>query len=482
MVAINGIEFTEKQISEMSRAGLLNIGQKNDPSSSTPNAQFLHGVNPGNAAQYGTFSYPGVRPERFSAMTRPLSMARLLRPEKADVITEIIEIVTGQTAGTTSNASGWCADGALAGVLKTCQQMSVFGKFKMRSPITPVQEVGKLRTRADIPGSIINTPPRENPFIPDMMYRLSDDRSELQYMFYTLGNQMERSFEIEAFRGVAGQDNSIPGWWKDFDGLDRLIKTGYVDAVSGLACSAADSDVITWNADVGATVSGRNIVQAFTDLYWSRTIVAQQVGMGDTQWAFVMRMEQFRALVGQWVCQYYINRCVSSNAGQPFTTEVMETRRLFDEMMQGQYLLIDGVPVPVIFSEGINIEQLSGGAQRVLRADAYLVPVSWQGRPLLRLEYFDMSNPYATELINRIYTSGEFLNNGMYLLTKNERDGCIEFAISAQMRLILETPFLAGRIDDISFTYQANTRVADPGTTFLYVDGGVSYRTAINGW
>ena len=65
----------------------------------------------------------------------------------------------------------------------------------------------------------------------------------------------------------------------------------------------------------------------------------------------------------------------------------------------------------------------------------------------------------------------------MYLFTKREAGGCVEFELSMKMRVFLETPFLAARWDDISFSYSAQTRVADPGTTFLYKNGGATYRS-----
>jgi hypothetical protein len=123
------------------------------------------------------------------------------------------------------------------------------------------------------------------------------------------------------------------------------------------------------------------------------------------------------------------------------------------------------------------LEQLGGGTPKVLRADAFLLPISWNGRPLIRLEYHDMGNQYAQELASMVYNSAQFINNGMYMLTKNERDGCVEFTVSAKFRLFLETPFLSARWDDIAFSYGAPTRVSDPGTTFLYVNGGVTYRS-----
>lgn len=478
MVAINGVEFTEKQISEMSKAGLLNIGQKNDPSSSTPTASgVLQGQSFTNANQYGIFSSPGVRPERFSAFMRPRSMASILRPQKSEFGNEIVSIMTGQTAGTANNQTDWCAPGALAGVLKACQQTYAFGNMKMASRIVPLQEVGILRNRADIPGEILNRPPRENPFIPDRMYQLTDTRSQLQYELFTLGGQIERSFEVELWRGVAGTNTSIVGWWKDFAGLDSLVKTGYVDSVTNVACPAADSTVITWNADVGATVNGSNIVQSFADAWYAVNDTADYVGLGGVQFAFVMRKEMFRALTEVWSCQYLTYRCQSSNAGQPIIVTGEENNRIRLDMQNGQYLLIDGVPVPVVFSDGIQLEQLGGGVMKTLRADAYLLPISWNGRPLIRPEYHDMGNVYAREMANLVYPSAEFWNDGMYMFTKREAGGCIELEISMKMRVFLETPFLAVRWDDISFSYGAPTRVADPATTFLYKNGGVTYRS-----
>jgi len=474
---INGIEFTEKQVSQMAKAGLLNVGQKNDPASNTPNSAPLQGVFPGNSNMFGMFSDPGVRPERFSAMQRPRTMAKLLRPERSAYVNEKIGIVTGQTAGTTTNASGWCADGALPGVLKTCQQLYPLGNFKMRTRVMQIQPAGLLRNRADIPGIILNNPPQDNPLVPDLLYRLTDTQSVLQTNLFELGVQVERSLEKELFQGVVGTDTNIPGFWLDFNSISSLVKTGYTDAVSNLACPAADSVVVTWNADVGATVSGRNVVQAVTDTIWGLKMRAEAVGLGGTQFAIVMRMEQFRALVQTWVCQYYTNRCITvGTVGAPFPTDATTTRQLETDMMNGQYLLVDGIPVPVIFSEGIPIEQLGGGAAPVLRADMFILPISWNGRPLLRLEYQDMGNVYAKEIGDFIINDSMLLNNGLYLMTKQMHEGCVDLTLNAMMRFYIETPFLSGRLDDISFTYQAPTRVADPSTTFLYANGGISYR------
>ena len=77
-------------------------------------------------------------------------MAKMLRPQKSEYINEIIEIMTGQTIGSGSNVTDWCAPGPLAGVLKTCAQVYQFGNFKMNTRVIPLQEVGQRVNRADL--------------------------------------------------------------------------------------------------------------------------------------------------------------------------------------------------------------------------------------------------------------------------------------------------------------------------------------------
>ena len=474
---INGIEFTDKQLAMLGKSALMQIGQKNDPASNTPNAQALQGYWPGNTSMGGLFSYPGVRPERYSAMQRPRSMTKLLRPTSAVINNEIIEVVTGQTAAGGTQASGWCDDGMLAGVLKTCQQQYPFGKFKMRTRISTIQDAGILRNRADIPGIIMNNPPSEHPLIPDLLYRLTDTQSALQTNFYQLGVQMERSLENEIFQGVVGTNTSIPGFWQDMNSISALVKTGNTDAITSLACPALDSIVVAFNADIASTVSGRNIVQVFTDTIYALNDRAETTGMGGTQFAIIMRKEMFVKLTEVWACQYATFRCQSGTAGQPFVSQVVDMNALRLEMLNGQYLLIDGVPYPVVFSEGIPLEQLGGGAAPVLRSDTFILPISHNGQPGIRLEYKDMGNPYSAELAGFIINDSMLLNNGLYLMTKEQHEGCVDFTINAMMRFFIEWLWLAARVDDVSYVYQAPTHVADPGTTFLYVNGGISYRS-----
>jgi hypothetical protein len=283
--------------------------------------------------------------------------------------------------------------------------------------------------------------------------------------------------------GIQG-DNSVAsantehGWISEYDGLDLLVKTGHEDAKTGLVCPAADSAVITFNSNIGGTDSnGDNIVQTTTDLAFGLRQRAAAFGMEGTTWAFVMRPEMFRALVEVWACNYATYRCNSNSGGNTFTLneDTVRTNQLRLEMMTGQYLLIDGIQYPVVFSEGIVREST---ANQTFKADMYLVPVEWSGIRLLQLEYFPLDNPVATEYMNFIGADNEVvMNNGMWAAGEKEVPFCKEYHFYTKQRLILETPHLAGRLDDVIYTFRAPIRLSDPNDTYYYADGGKTFQT-----
>lgn len=463
----------------------MGVSQKNDPASLTLTAPALQGVFQGNENNYGLFSTPGIRPQRFSALVRPRSLASIIGVTKSEYHQELLEIMTGVTAASGTNATGFCGNPPTVGQGKVCEQIYRWGKFYIKTDLNALPELGQLRNRADVPGEILNDATRanasmRNPFVPDLMYRLDNTRSQLQYELWRIGVHMERTLDSVLITGDDSQASTATevGWITEFDGLDGQIKTGYSDAATGIACPATDSAVISFNAQVDGTMAGgdgRNIVQAFSDLVWAIKDRAREMGMEDTQFAAVMRKELFRALVDTWSCNYSTYRCSSTNAGQPYFNDVVTTNQLRLEMMNGQYILVDGMPVPVIFSEGIPQDSLGSN---LFKSDLYFVPVSWAGLPLLRAEYFDMNNQYLQEFATFVATDKiSTLNNGMYIAGYRDTGLCTEYHFAAKLRLILETPFLAGRVDDIRYTFRAPIRNSNPSDTWWTANGGVSIRT-----
>lgn len=472
-IKLNGIEYSEQELEVLSKAGVLSITQKNDPASTTPSAQPMHGPLHGNVAQFGPFSASGVRPQMFSALSRPASWLDIVALEPSTDWNEITEIMTGQLAGGTTNASSFCGNPPTPGWLKTCQQTYAFGRYYVKTDLNVLAYTGLRKNRADVPREILNAGANANPLIPSIMFDMSDTQNLLAVELYKIGNSLSRTLELVSIQGTAATDANRTGWWSEFAGLDKQIKTGYTDAITGVTCPAVDSAVISFNADIGGTGSdGRTFVAALTELVWGLWDRARDVGMDNVQWAIVMRKEQFRRAVDVWSCSYLSYRCAGAQYNE-ITNDSANTRALQIEMIQGQYLLVDGVKVPVVFSEGIPNPAVGNNQYQ---ADIYVVPVSWAGMPLVKIQHMDMNNAYLTAKAS--FTDADsvtVLNNGLYLVGRRDTGLCIEYHFQSMMRLILETPFLAGRLDDVTYTYLAPTRQAIPGSS-LYTNGGISIR------
>lgn len=460
---------------------LLEIRTKNDPdSTSLLGTSALQGPLPGNPAFGGLFSAPGVRPDRFSALPRVRTLSNILRPMPSDIYNEIISIVTGATAGTGSNPADYCGVAPIPGNLKQCKQTFGYGRYFMKTQLNSVNDMGYLFNRADIPGRILNSAPEDNPLIPDIMWRIVDTRSQFQYAMFMQGVELERRLEPVLVFGDPAKDHTQTqlGFISEFKGLSLQIKTGTTDT-SGVLCPAADSIVENWNGNLITANEGggdtRTITTVIGDIWYAAQDRAKQVGMDDgLEFCFIMRKEMFRALTDIYANTYATSRFQASSltAGSPVIQIATDANNLRLEMLRGQYLLVEGIPVPVVYSDGLPF---AGQGNNVYQTDFFLVPHSWKGMPLLRLEYFNLGNKYSQEWNGWINPDRRrIINNGFYAMSYHSSGFCDEFLLASTMRLILETPFLAARVDNINFAYLAQTRNATPGTS-LYVDGGTSY-------
>lgn len=448
---------------------------KHTPASTTPTAVPLHGPFHGNTAQFGIFTDGTARPQRWTTLARPNSLASILTPNASRFWQEKLEVMTGVTAASGTNATGWCADPPKVGQGKVCKQNFNWGDYYTKTDLNIIPYVGQLKDRADVPAEILNAGSEGNPFMPDMLFRLDNTESLTQYEIWRIGVEFERTFDVVLVTGdiTVASANSEHGWFNEFQGLDLQIKTGYTDADTGLVCEAMDSDVITYSANVNTTTAdGRNIVQALGDMMYALRQRGRKFQMVGVQHVIVMREELFRTFVENYSCLYQLYAC-SGSQFEENNIDQRETNRLRLEMLNGQYILVDGSPVPVIFTEGIP---QTTPAANTFESDMYIVPINWAGMPLLRLEYFPMDNQWLSEKNAFGGNQRTVLNNGMWMAGVEETAFCKELHFGTRMRLILETPFLAGRIDNLQYTFSANIRNALPGASF-YADGGTTYRS-----
>lgn len=460
---------------------------KHDPASVVPDGGQLHGPVQGVDAQ-GIFSYPGERPEMFATVPRVHGLLDVLPIEKSEYTNERLQTVTGVTdPSSCTNATGFCGDPPDYGFLKGCVQVFNWGDFYAKTHLDILPETGQLFDRADMSRRIlnnINAPQR--PLIPESMFG-ADTRSVLKMRMYLLGVGVERSLEDVLINGVNTNTGASAecGFIREFTGLASQITETHTDYYnSNLDCAALDSIVETWGGDIGSTVAGegtaRYISDLLSDVMWSLEDRARTYFMGGVNFLFVMRKDLFRMLTYHIACNYMTYRCTNVMPGNgQAQVDISDQRRLQLSMQQGQFLLIEGVQYPVIFSDGIARAAIS---DHVYESDVYIIPLSWQGIPLTKVEYFPMDNQYITELAN-FADPGDTrtINNGLYLVGKRTSPLCIEYHFAARMRLILWTPHLAAAINNVQYEFRAEPRDAKVGDSY-YADGGTINRLPWDYW
>lgn len=478
-IQIGGKAFDEATVQNMIDAGLLGAGAKHDTSSTTPNAVPLHGPFPGSATQFGLWSQPGGRSGVWNATPRTRSFAGAIPMYPTVIQQELIDIATGVTAGSGNNQVSACVVGPKPGSLKAMRISAIFGIIHESTKIFDVTQAGMRRNRADVDREFYNSARVQNNWIPDVpgIDGQGSINSVMRSEMLALGIDLERNISQVHFLGSAGtEDNAYRGIARQWNGLDQLIKTGYVDSVTGLAAQAADSTVVSFNADAdgGTDASGRTLVGALIDTHFSMVDYLGRIGVSP-DYALVMRPDMFRAIAAVWSCSYSTTRCTSSAAGTPLVRDAVSIRAEYEAILNGQYLPMEGTNVPVLMDDSIPREGLGPG---YFKSDIYGVALRGNGRPVIYGEFFDMNNPEAMEVVDLAgmsEASTTTINGGLYRVFKRVTGGCVEYDFFSRPRLITDAPFMHFRLDDIRYHAAYNQHDARPGESY-YFNGGVSYR------
>ena len=448
------------------------------------------GANPGTAptGANGLFNTPGLDPSITTTYIPPVGVEGYLESaghvRTSQFTNPVFGIITGQSASTGSEPTAPCDENVpVAGSLRLCQQVWPFGEMTMKSQVIRMDNQGELINSGSPVGlSLLN-----NPFNTEVATQLTQQTPEAMFRSTTakltteLANDFKRRYAGMVWTGNPTNTSGNSGGYIEYSGLNKIINTGYQDAISGTSCNAADSLVLNYgNAIVqnNAVTIVRNFVEATRD----RRLLAEQIQFGTVVHAWVMRRQLFLALTEVWPCAYYTYRCYAAsptgNATAFVDTNTQVAMR--DAMRAGQYLLIDGTQVPVIIDN--TMEELNVGAGN-FQSSAYLVPLAAPGQfsdtggMLSYMEYFDYRGPYgmqsalgamAPDQIYKVSGDGRFV---MMLLSP--QSFCRQILMRTRKRFIMRTPFLAARIDNIRYNVYIHERDPQPNTSFWF-DGGNS--------
>lgn len=436
--------YTLDEIKEMRAVFGSDMIQKHDPASTVSNWVGAHGP-------FGLFNIGADRPEMFSTMSRPTDLSNVIPLFPSRNTNERMAIMTGQTETEGTRAADICSEGPTPGKLKRCRINVVWGTLKVDGRVERLTSFGNRLDYSDLDKNFLNLQAINNRLLPDFLSP-QNVNTDAGKMFFEMSAEIERSYSILDIAGQNGNTSDAAhyaDWIEQYDGLNRWIRTGYTDA-GGTACAALDSLVITHNAPIGSNgTNGQTFIANMMAAWRSAKQRASDVGMGDVQFAIVAHPNASWGLYDQWACAYNSDRCTGS-AGNPVNQDALFVMNFKQQLMNGQYLLIDNDRAPILWSHGM---QWDGVSNNRWNTDIYVVPISWRGRPLLYRQFFPLNNAEAQEWMAGVPAAGSLIritNGGLYALGGRTTNGfCAKPEIISRTRLILDTPFLAARVNDV---------------------------------
>lgn len=442
------------------------IAEKEDltKQASTQTATLLHG--PG-----GIFNVLGTDPTVISAYVRPFqSIATVLPLEANNDTNPQYASFTGYTADEGSQPVLVC-DPAPTNDMKSCYLTAQFG-------------VDRQDTKTIEPGQIIRRVNR-------------GDFEDLNFAGQVLGLEQVTPAGLDAdaiislvtmaaMVGAAGasQKRIIRQFWQgivanqgEFPGLDVQIATGQVDAKLNQACPALDSDVknFAYN-EVGGT--GLDIAEYLEMLEFFLTTNAEGMGL-DVEWVWAMRPQLWQRLTSIWPVKYNTipeDLILAATTGNRVTIDGTDMTTQRDAMRRSMVLTVNGTDYPVVKDIGIaeanNITDANLAAGE-FASSIYFVPVRVNGIAATERQYLDYRD--WTGQIIRPDKQDFWTDDGIYSWAVSTVNWCHTFALRTEQRIVLRTPQLAGRLDDVM--YRPLQHLRSPFTESPYhVDGGVSIR------
>lgn len=444
----------------------------------SPDGNLIHG--PG-----GIFGVAGLEQDVISARVTPRGIGSMLKavpsiytnPEFAYFTG--FELVPGQ-----SQPSGEC-DTCVRSESEGCIQTAQFGRVCAETKEIAINDVMQRINRGEIDLNLVNSVlGQDEAWLP--REALSSEKLiniATAWAMVEVGVTMQNMLVPMVWQGNPA--NSVGTGYKEFPGLDILIGTNKVDAHTGVACGALNSDVKEFGyAHISSTDASGNfvIVRLLEDLVRYLYHNAHRMNLLPVQWALVMRPELWTELLEIWPTAYFATRNLALPAGNTNFLDATRIRELYQSMASGMYLDVAGMRIPVITDDGIfefdstNSANVPAGSYA---SSIYAVPLTFLGgRMGTYVEYKDYRGARAD--MSYLNNKGDFWSDdGKFMWVVEQQKWCYTLSGKIEPRIILKVPQLAGRIDHILYTPAQHYR-SPFETSSYFLKGGTSERSTVS--
>lgn len=445
---------------------------KHDATGSPISAGYSHG--PG-----GNLAFPGVDPQVFHTHVGHRGLIGQLPATPSVFTNPTYQVYTGVTDDSGSEKTAVCDPAPIAGLLKSGLLTSVFGRYERQTSEIELNRLGQRTDRADpmdlsLVGSpiqqsgLFNTGPASGSAPADLL------RNEVSRKMWELATAFHRLLGRQIWTGSPANNNGDA--YKELTGLNLLVTTGHTDAETGVALPSVDSDVKDFNY-LSVEDNGPALVEALSFLYHTRRSLAEQTGVMPVRFVFAMHPDTFHEISAVWPCSYLTYNCDVNELGTNGRVTINADAQiaLRDQIRRERFLPIEGDRVEVILDDGIPRNTSTNDAnvpEGCFATDIFLLPMSVAGSSTLFMEFFQYTNPSLQDALGNMVL-GRI--EGAWITVPQQLRWCVSWLTKIEPRLILRTPWLAGRLDNVVTCPLQVQRSPFPDDPY-HVDGGVTER------
>lgn len=440
----------------------------------TMTAQKLHGLA-------GTFSTFGLDRDVISTHVRPHGIADVLpmfptidEDPRYGALTGVSDDIGSEPANPCSNAP--------TGYIKACNLTAQFGRVHRDTETIEPDQIGLRINRGDFTDLMLHgfRLGMEGPG----MYPQGLNPAEIlnvvtMSQMVSVGERLYRLLMTHNWQGSPANNNA-GGGYKEYPGLENQVATAQVDADTGTACPSLDSDVKNFNyASVGSG-SGNTIVTYLSMLAYFLETLAEDTGVAPVKFVLAMRPQLFWELTAVWPIIYNTDKVAAATGNSRLVVDGGDMVAQRDAMRNGKYLIVNGKQYPVVTDPGIteatNITDANVPAGSYA-SSIFMLPLTISGNfPVLYRQHKDYRQMWAEDIpllrnMQRFWT-----DDGVFSWAFDDNKWCFTLSGKTEQRIVLRTPQLAGRIDNVLYSPLQHLREFDPSNPY-WVNGGISVGT-----
>lgn len=461
------LQFLEKQNAVMDKISQRLDSNLEKTVSTSNNANLLHGST-------GLFGTPGLERDVITAHVRPYGISATLPFLASTTEDPRFPSITGFGDVSGSQPATVCAD-APVGYMKGANLTAKFGLKRFDTNTIDIGKVIARKNRGDFTDLVL----RGRLLGDNVGTNLTEDgilnivtKSEM----VIVGVSFERALNQDYWQGtVAGGT---------FPGLDVQVATGHMDADTATLAPSLDSLVMDFGSSAVDSAT-KDIVEYVSSMEYNLQRRALDMGLNPASWKFYMRPDLWFELSAIWPCRYMTNRCTTSGGTNTVTINDGSGVQVRDDMRNGMYIWVNGNKYDVVTDTGIyekNSTNSAGLAKGEYASSIYMLPQSIVGNfPVLYVEYLDFRDGLAMQNESILRGMNEFwTDNGIYSWAVEQNKWCYKIGGRTEQRIVLRTPHLAGKLQNVKYTPLQHLRDSDPKSPY-WADGGVSMRSSTGG-